>query len=95
LHRYIKEIFFTIKNDKIEDSEFVRYFKNLYEKFKYLDGGFDSFHVCYRSKRPKYNTGVAKDWLLAKKSNEIYFVNIEDGHVCQGRVMRKSRKIGV
>jgi hypothetical protein len=45
---------------------------------KYLDGGFDSFHVCFRSKRQKYNTGVGKEWLVAKKSNEIYFFNIND-----------------
>lgn len=36
---------------------------------KYLDGGFDSFHACYRAKRQKYNTAMQKEWLLAKKNN--------------------------
>lgn len=62
---------------------------------KYLDGGFDSFHVCYKAKRQRYNIGNTKEWLIAKKSHEVYFFNIEDQHVCQGRIMRKSKKISM
>lgn len=36
------------------------YFKNLNDKMRYLEGGFDSFHVCFRSKRQKYCTNNNK-----------------------------------
>jgi hypothetical protein len=35
------------------------------------------------------------EWLLAKRQNEIYFFNIKDRHLCQGRVIRKKKKIMV
>jgi hypothetical protein len=35
-NRYIREILFTIKSDKIDDSDLVGYFKNLNDKMRYL-----------------------------------------------------------
>ena len=43
----------------------------------------------------KFNVIDKKDWLLGKKGNEIYFVNVNDQHVCQGRIIRKKRKVNI
>lgn len=63
---------------------------------KYLNGNFDSFHACFKAKRARncINTDF-KEWILTKKHNEIYFYNIIDMHLSQGKIIRKKRKINI
>ena len=92
---YLKEIYYTIKNEKVKDEELVVYLRKVKEKVRYLAGNFDSFHACFKAKRVKYSNPNTKEWILAKKYNEIYFFNIEDEHVCHGRIIRKKKKINI
>lgn len=62
----------------------------------YLGGNFDSYHACWKSKKLKNNVASNnREWLLAKKDNEVYFFNIADSHACQGRIIRKKKKINI
>jgi hypothetical protein len=59
-----------------------------------LDGNFDSVHACFNAKKIK-NNNDKKEWIIAKKHNEIYFVNIIDKHVCLTKLVRKKKKIDI
>jgi hypothetical protein len=52
------------------------YFLKLKQKYRYMTGNFDSMQACFKAKRAKYCLSIYTEWIIAKKSNEIYFYNI-------------------
>jgi len=69
--------------------------KRVKAKYNYLNYNFDSFQACSRAKKMKNKHHTIREWLLCKKQNEIYFFHIKDRHLCQGRLIRKKKKVMV
>ena len=75
---YLKEIYSSLKDGRVPKQHLVAYLRKARAKHHYLDGNFDSMHACHKAKRQKYRSRIDKDWLLAKRNNEVYFFNIEE-----------------
>jgi hypothetical protein len=92
---YLREVYLALKAEKVSSRYMTLYLTRVKAKYNYLNFNFDSFQACCRSKKSKCYSLANSEWLLAKKVNEIYFFNIKDRHMCQGRVIRKKTKINV
>lgn len=53
----------------------------------------DSFHACLNHKKMWVFQDEKHSWIMGKRFNEVYFYNLEDGHRCQVKVIRKKKKI--
>lgn len=89
---YLREIYLAVKTNKVGSKDLTLYLQRVKDRYNYLNYNFDSFQACSRSKKAKHSSGYS-EWLLAKRANEVYFFNIVDKHICQGRVIRKKNKI--
>lgn len=64
---YLREVYTTLKNEKISEENLTDYFKRVKAKYNYLNYNFDSFQACSRAKKLRNKYQKTAEWLLCKR----------------------------
>lgn len=68
--------------------------KMVKDKMSFLMSKTDSFYACHFFKKTQKHT-IKSDWIFLKSKHELFFYNFVDQHACNGKLIRKKKKINI